>query len=412
MPEYFYSAKSLKGESKTGILFAKNQSELARILHSGGYFLISAKEEGSQEKKSRAKGVLNINLPFFDRLPPLSEKIFFARNLEVMVAAGISLPRAIRVLGDQTRNKKFKDILHDISEQIVRGNNFSEALKKYPEIFPEIFQSMIRVGEETGTLENVLRSLTEQMEKEYELRSKIKGAMIYPSVILFAMIAVGILMMIMVVPSLAETFEEIGAELPMTTRVVISIAYFLQEQWLLSLLIVFIVFFSLRFVLKTKAGKRFTDSVVLKIPIIGTIIRKTNSAYTTRGLSSLFSSGVPIVKSLEITSSTLSNIYFREALSLAAQKVQKGGKLSEALAPYTNLYPLMVVQMIEVGEETGETSEILKKLAEFFEEEVSNATKNLSAIIEPALMLIIGTVIGFFAVSMVQPMYSMLQSIQ
>lgn len=407
MPEYFYSAKSFQGEIKKGTLLAKDQSELARILHQEGYFLISA----SLNAKEVKKGKFSISLPFFGGVS-LAEKMFFTRNLQVMVGAGISLPRSIRVLAGQMKSKKFKTSLMDIADEITKGRSFSESLKSYPNIFPELFQSIIKVGEETGTLEEALKTLTQQMEREHELRSKIKGAMVYPAVITCAMIGIGILMLIMVVPRLAETFKELKIELPLTTRFVIGLGNFMAKRWYLGILIIIAAIFLLRLSLRTRIGKRIIDKIVLKIPIISPIIKKTNSAYTARTLSSLFSSGVPIVRALEVVSRSLGNAYFKEAMSDVAEKVRKGTKLSEALKIYQNIYPVIVIQMIEVGEETGETSEILKKLAEFYEEEVTNATKNLSAVIEPVLMLFIGAAVGFFAISMVQPMYSMLGAIK
>jgi len=187
---------------------------------------------------------------------------------------------------------------------------------------------------------------------------------------------------------------------------------FLAEKWYFFLLIVFVFILLIRFIVKTKTGKRVMDKLTLKIPIISPMVRKINSAYTVRTLSSLIVSGTPIVRSLEIISGILDNVYFKEAMIISAEQVEKGAKLSESLRPYDNIYPLLVIQMIEVGEETGETSTILSKLADFFEEEVTTMTKNLSAVIEPVLMLIIGGVVGFFAISMVQPIYSMLGAIK
>ncbi len=403
MPKYFYTAKSLKGEPKSGTLEAKDKSELARTLRQEGYVLIKAGLEGEEIKRKKFK----ISLPFLGRIS-LTEKMMFTRNLQVMIAAGISLPRALRTLALQTKSKKFKKALFNIAEEITKGKSFSDSLQKHPNIFPEVFTSMVKVGEEAGTLEEVLKTLTQQMEREYELKSKIKGAMIYPAVIICAMLGIGFLMLVMVVPKLAETFRELNVELPPTTKVVISFGTFLAEKWFFAILIAILLFFVFRIILKTKRGKRMVDFLSLKIPIISPIIRKTNSAYTVRTLSSLFASGVPIVRSLEIVSAALGNIYFREAMTESAEKVRKGSKLSESLRPYQDIYPSIIIQMIEVGEETGETSDILGKLADFFETEVGNATKNLSAAIEPILMLIIGAVVGFFAISMVQPMYSML----
>jgi type IV pilus assembly protein PilC len=406
VPRYLYVAKSFQGETKSGILEAPDENQLARVLRQEGYVLISAEAEGVPKEKK-----FEISLPF-SRGVSLSEKMIFTRNLQVMISAGVSLPRALSILSLQSKSKKFKGILKDIENQIMKGKSFSESLAKYPEVFPEIMKSMIKVGEQAGTLEDVLKTLTRQMEREHELRSKITGAMIYPAVIICAMIGIGILMLITVIPKLAETFEELNVDLPATTRFVISLGTFLAQKWYAAIFLIFIFVLIFRFVLKTKSGKKSMDFLTLKIPIVSGIIRKTNAAFTVRTLSSLIISGVPIVQALEIVSGTLGNSYFRNAITDAAEKVRKGAKLSEAMKPYDKLYPILVIQMIEVGEETGETSSILEKLADFFEEEVTNATKNLSSVIEPVLMLVIGGVVGFFAVSMIQPMYSMLGSIQ
>jgi len=405
--KYFYEARSLTGELKSGILEAKDEHELSRILRQDGYLLVKVSSEGETIKKKK----LEISIPFLAKVG-LKEKMFFTRNLRVMIASGLPLPRSLKILSEQTKNQKFKEAIRDVSEQITKGESFSKALSLHPDIFSELFQNMVKVGEEAGTLEEVLKVLTEQMERENEMKSKIIGAMIYPAVIIAAMIGIGILMLIMVVPKLAETFKELNIELPPTTKFVMFLGTFLAEKWYLFILIVIVFLILFRILLRTKFGKNLIDGLVLKLPIVSPIIKKTNSASTTRTLSSLIVAGVPIVRALEIISRTLGNVYFRKAMAEAAEKVKKGGKLFEALKPYQNLYPLLVIQMIEIGEETGETSTILSKLADFFEEEVTNTTKNMTAIIEPILMLFIGGVVGFFAISMVQPMYSMLQAIK
>ncbi len=406
MPSYSYIAKNTKGQPKTGSLEAKDKHELAKILREEGYILITASSKKEVEPKKTV-----FSIPFLNQVS-LVDKIFFCRNLKVMVTAGVSLPRSLKILSQQTKNQKFKKAILDISEEIIKGQNFSESLKKYPIIFPELFSSMVKVGEESGTLEQALTILTQQMEKEHELKSKIMGAMIYPSVIIIAMIGVGILMLVLVIPSLAETFNELGVELPLTTRIIIAIGNFTAKFWyLMPLIIIALIVFS-RMIVKTKNGKRVFDFLVLRIPVVGKIIIKTNSAYTVRTLSSLIESGLPIVRALEVVSGVLGNIYFKEVMQEAAREVKEGAKLAEILKKYKNVYPSLVIQMIEIGEETGETSTILEKLADFYEEEVFNATKNLSVIIEPVLMLIIGAVIGFFAISMIQPIYSMMGTLQ
>ena len=234
----------------------------------------------------------------------------------------------------------------------------------------------------------------------------------YPAIIVVAMISIGILMLVTVVPKLAQTFKELGVELPFTTRLVINTGTFLSQKWYFAfpalLALLFLAFRSLG----TKKGKRIMDAFMLKAPLLSDLVRKTNSATTLRTLSSLIATGVPIVRGLEITSRVVGNVFFGEALEQAAKEVAKGAKVSDSLAKHEKLYPILVTQMVSVGEETGESSEILAKLAEFYEEEVTQVTKNLASVIEPLLMLVIGGVVGFFAVSMISPMYSLLNSIK
>ncbi len=403
MPKYFYTAQSLDGKKKSGTLEAKSARHLSQSLRADGLILIKAETEKSKNKK------LKISLPF--NKISLIDRMFFVRNLQVMIAAGLPLPRAINSLAKQTKNKKFKKALSDINDNVTKGVSFSVALSRFPEIFSELFQNMIKVGEESGTLDQVLQTLSMQMEKESTLKSSIQGAMIYPSVIISAMLGVGLLMLVTVIPTLSDTFEELGIELPVATQVIINLGNFLSQNWLIMILsIPFLIIFTLQ-MMKKESVKKVTDKLLLKIPVVSQIVKSSNSAYMLRTLSSLIIAGVSLPRALEITSGVLGNFYFKKSIIEASEKVRKGEKLSEILENYKDIYPRIVIQMISVGEETGETSTILSKLANFFEEEVSNATKNLASVIEPFLMLIIGGVIGFFAVSMIQPMYSMLGAI-
>jgi len=401
MPRYLYVAKTRNGVSKKGALDVKDEHELARVLYSEGYILIKSELE---EKKSRMK------IPQISILERISlvEKTMFTRNLKVMISSGIPLPRALNILSQQTKSKKFKKVILKIKEGLLKGSSFSESLTSHPNVFPEVFVNMVKVGEESGTLEDVLEVLTNQMEKTYSIRAKVKSAMIYPAVILIAMIGIGVVMLILVVPKLSKLFNDLGMDLPLTTKMVVAVGNFLSNFWYAIPVFIILAVVLIRAMLKNKRGKRIFDSFVLKIPIISSIVRKTYSAITLRTLSSLVSAGVPMVRSLEIVSGALGNVYYKDAIKDAAERVKKGSKLAEILQKYDNIYPILVRQMIAVGEETGETSSILGKLANFFEQEVDSATGNLSAIVEPFLMLIIGVAVGFFAISMIQPMYSMM----
>lgn len=406
MANYYYTAKNLEGKTESGTLEAKDTRQLAQKLKKEGLILIEAVQE--EEKKEQKR--FSFSLPFLGGIS-LSEKIMFTRNLQIMIASGLPLTRCLNILSEQAKQESFRKALFSIREEVEKGKSFSQSLSEHPHIFSELFQGMVKAGEESGMLEEVLKTLSFQMEREHELHSRIKGAMIYPAIIITAMIGIGILMLTMVVPQIGQTFEELGIELPPTTQFVINLGNFLAEKWYLFLLIIFLFIPLLLAIIRTKKGKKMIDSFFLKIPIISSIVRKSNSAQTCRTLSSLITTGVPIVKALEITSHTLGNVYFKTAMIEASEKVKKGAELSESLKSHANIYPLTVMQMIRVGEETGQTSRVLAKLAEFFEEEVGNATKNLVSIIEPVLMIIIGVVVGFFAISMIQPMYSMLGSL-
>lgn len=406
MAKYSYTAKSIQGDEKTGIFDAKDEYQLARTLKEQGFVLISAKAADIESSKK-----LTFSLPIFNQVS-LVEKLMFIRNLQVMVSSGLPLPRALDSLAMQAKNKKFKKALLEIKERVVKGENFSDCLKSYPDIFSDVFHSMVKVGEESGTLDQVFAVLARQLERDHELRSKIKGAMTYPAVILAAMTGIGILMLILVVPKLTATFEDLNVQLPLTTQLVISLGNFLAEKWYFA--ITLIIGFVLAFfqALRLEAVKKIIDLLLLRIPTIAGLVRQINAAYTARTLSSLISAGVSLVRALEITSGVVNNFYFKETLLQAVDQVKKGRKLSEVFQSCRNFYPLTFCQMVQVGEETGETSSILAKLADFFESEVSDATKNLTSIIEPILMLFIGAAVGFFAISMIQPMYSMLGGIQ
>ena len=403
MPKFSYIAKDFEGKTKSGTLEAENESALTKVLKDKGYFLVSV-DPGATTKKR-----FEFNLPFLNRIS-LTEKLMFTNNLQLTVSAGVSLPSAIRILSEHTKNKKFKKILEEISEKITKGNNFSGALLDYPNVFPEIFYRMVEVGEESGTLESVLEVLAKQMEKEHQLKSRVQGAMIYPALLLSFMFVIGIVMMIMVVPKFSEMFNSFGIVLPITTRILIFVGNSLASYWYMLPIIFCFLFLSLRFALKTNFGKLAWDTCVLRIPIIGGIIKKTNTTQTIRTLGSLIASGVPIVRSLEIVSKTLENVHYKKAISQVAEEVKKGSSLSAALKKHEDLYPQLVIQITAIGEETGKTSIVLEKIAEFFEKDIDNITKNFSSIIEPFLLIFIGVAVGFFALSIIQPLYGILGS--
>ncbi len=404
MPRFFYKAKNDKGKTEAGTLEVADERALAKTLKEQGRFLIWAEpEEKALKKKVKIAS-------YFKRIS-LVDKIMFTRNLQVMVSAGVPIPKALDILTSQAESQKFKKIIQDLKNSIVKGEKLSFALKKHPSVFPSLFSNMILAGEESGSMVDSLAVLTEQMEKEYDLKNKIKGALIYPIIIVSAMLGIGSLMMIMVIPMIADTFEQLEVDLPLTTRIIIAVGVFFANYWYLFFLFLVVFVLTLRAVFKTKKGKSVKDKLLLKTPIISGLIKKINLAYFCRTLSSLIASGVSMVKALDLVSLSINNVFYKEAIQKSKKEIQKGTKLAESLDRNDDIFPILVVQMIQVGEETGETVSLLRKLAEFYEEESANITKNMSTLIEPVLMLIIGAAVAFFAVSIIQPIYSMLGAI-
>jgi type IV pilus assembly protein PilC len=402
-----YTAKSYSGEAKGGEMDVKNERDLAGILRAEGFVLTSFKILEEEKKKT-------IEAKFFDRFFGISlkEKLMFTRNLGVMVSSGLPLSKAILSIALQTKDKRFVKVLKDIQSEVQSGANFADGLAKYPAIFNDLFVNMVKVGESSGNLEEVLNILALQLEKEHDLRSKVRGAMMYPAVIIVAMIGIGILMLTYILPKITGVFQDMNVTLPPSTMFIIAISDFLRNHSVMAVgLVVFLgVFF--KFFLKTEAGKKTAAFVVINTPVVNNIVIKVNCARFARIYSSLLKSGVSLVETLKIISETLTNYYYKNAAIEGIEYVQKGNNLSVLIAGKKKIFPVLVSQMLEVGEETGKTEVVLLKLAEFYEAEVDQLTKNLSSIIEPVLMVIIGGAVGFFAISMLQPMYSIMDNIK
>ena len=409
MATFYYTAKSQSGKTKSGTLEVKDKHSLAQTLRQEGFILTSAQSIEAEKKKQKADFSSKIK-GFLGRVS-LVEKQMFARHLSVMIGAGFSLHRGLEVLAKQTTNSNFRKIIKDLINRIKKGETFANSLAKYPKVFNNFFVSMIRVGEKGGNLEEVLKILANYLKKEHEFISKVRGAMFYPAVIVVAMIGIGILMMIVVMPKITAMFEELDADLPLTTRILIAISNFLSNYFLIVLIVLLVLIIILAKFFKTKKGKHLLSWISLKLPIFGKIVRKINCARFARSFSSLMTSGVPIIESLNITAQTVSNVFYSKSLIEVSIGVKKGQKIQESLEKHKDIYPILVSQMIGVGEETGQLSEIMERLATFYEEEVKNVTDNLASIIEPILMIIIGVAVGFFAVSMIQPMYSMMEGL-
>jgi type IV pilus assembly protein PilC len=283
-------------------------------------------------------------------------------------------------------------------------------MSKHPDVFSPLMIAMIKSGEESGSLTESCAIIADQTERVYELKKKIRGAMIYPSVILFVLITIGTLMMLFIVPSLAATFEDLGSELPASTQIIMTLSSFLVNYTLVTIASFFAFIGLFIAFARTANGKRLIESAILPIPVIGTLVKETNSARTGRTLSSLLSSGVHVLHALEITEEVIQNTHYKEVLSEARTKVQSGAPIAGVFIEKEKLYPPLVGELIAVGEETGNLPDMLQQVAEFYEGEVDQKTKNMSTIVEPILMLVVGVAVGYFALAMISPIYSVMEN--
>ncbi|MBI2627361.1 type II secretion system F family protein [Candidatus Nomurabacteria bacterium] len=402
---FSYKAKSKTGEILEGILYSVDRFSLARELRSRGNIPLSIREKKGSflDKISTFKNI-------FSKIS-VDEQIILTRNLSGMLKAGLSLYRALSVLKKQTKNAKLSKILTSLSDNINSGETLSSGLLKFPDVFSKLFVSMARAGEESGNLAGALSDIGMNLEKSHSLTKKIRGALIYPEVILSAMVVIGVLMFAFVVPTLAGTFKELGVVLPLSTRLLVFLGNFFSDNLILTFIIIIGAAIGLSLLVRAKFMAQYFDYAIVRIPVIGDLVKELNTARTARTMSSLLSAGVSITRAVEITEEVVQNVHYKKVLDEARIAIERGAPFSQVFEANDRLYPVMMSEMIQVGEETGKLSDMLLEIALFYEAEIENKTKNFSTIIEPALMIIIGAAVGFFAISMISPLYSILGNI-
>lgn len=403
MSHFIYKARKSNGEIYKGERDAKDRFELYKMLKDSGEVAINVYQKG--------KGFsLNVDLPFLNSVKMI-DKINFSRNLGSMISAGLSMSRALSVMEGQGKNKKVKNIIGKLRDEVNSGKTLSESMELFKNMFSPLVISMVKSGEQSGMLSEALRVVSTQMEKNYTLQKRVKGALMYPSVILLAMVIIAIIMVTYVVPSLMKTFADLKLALPASTRFVLFVSNMAQNNGLYILLILSAIFGALYMWARRENGKKVLHYIVLKIPLIGNLIKEVNSARTARSLSSLIGSGVDVLEALRITKDIVQNVHYKKVIAKSVEEVEKGEPISKVFHENDNLYPLFFSEMIAVGEETGKIGEMLMGVATFYEEDVDQKTKDMSTVIEPFLMIIIAVGVGFFAIAMISPMYSLVNII-
>jgi len=338
---------------------------------------------------------------------PVAEKVLFSQELATLVNAGVPISQSLGILVKQTKNARFKTTIEELAKDVDGGLTLSGALEKHPKVFSPLFISMVKSGELGGTLDEALLRLAEQMNKDRELASKIKGAMIYPTVIFIGMVGALIFMLMTIVPTLQSMFDQLGGQLPASTKSLIFISKLFTNYGIVTAIVVVSVVMGYNYLEKNiMPFRKVIHRLLLKVPVIGTLITKINVARITRTLGSLVSSGVGVVEALDIVADATPNLLFKEAIEKASEKVKNGSTIAETIKNY-KVFPILVPQMIAVGEETGSLDTILTKVADFYDSEVSNITANLTTLLEPLIMILIGLMVGYVIVAIITPIYSM-----
>ncbi|MFH1522570.1 MAG: type II secretion system F family protein [Patescibacteria group bacterium] len=360
-------------------------------------------------KKAKKKIILDFDISIGG--VNLTQKAILARHLSIMLKAGLTLSEALEISLEQAAGK-LKKVLAGVYTSIQSGQSLTNSLARYPKVFSEMFVSIVRAGEISGTLEENLTNIADQLEKERELNSKIKGAMLYPMVVSIAAFGLGLAMAFLVLPKITPLFEGLKIDLPFTTRALIWFSHLIEEQGLILFLGLTGFFIFMFWLVKKKFSRPVTHWFFLHLPIIKKITRYSNLSRFCGSLGIQLKSGLNIDEAMEIAKTTLGNYYYQQSLNKISLTVSKGTKLSEQLAYYDKLYPKLTTRMIKVGEETGKLDETLLFLAHFYEVEVDNSTKSLSTAIEPVLLIIIGLVVGFLALSIITPIYEITGNVQ
>lgn len=402
MAVYDYKAKDPDGATLTGAVEAPSEAVALDTLKERLLIVISLKER-------KRMTLFQSSLGFFNRVPR-KDVVLFARQLAVMISATVPIVQALRILVKQTSNITFKIIVSEIADEVDGGARLSASLARYPQAFSDFFVHMIRSGETTGKLDETLNYLADQQEKDYDLENKIRGAMIYPGFILSAMIVIGTLMMIFVIPQLTDSLISSGAELPAATKLLIFVSDTLKNFWWLIAAVGGIAVGIARFYIRTPAGHRQFDTIKFHLPIFGQIFQKIYLVRFSRSFSTLIASGIPVTRALEIVADVIGNVIYKELTLATIKEVEAGNSIASVMSQ-SKVVPPMLPQMMIVGEQTGKLDLILDKLAGFYAKELENLVANLVSIIEPLILVMMGGAVAVIVMAILLPLYNLSGSI-
>ena len=397
-----YKAVDKDGKVSRGLLDAKSVEESVEYLRKKGYVPIS---------------VDRIDNRFWEQLPFLNENvkeqdiILFTRQLSSMIASGLTLTKALEILKGQVKNKTLIEVTTTLINDVQEGKSLGQAMEKHPRVFSSIYVSIVKAGEQSGLLDKVLARLTETLEKRAKLKETIRSALMYPAIVILMMIGVMFIMAFFVIPTLGNLFTSLNVTLPLTTRLLIDFSNFLVNYWWVALGLLVFAYFSYKQWVSTENGRLTMDAFMLRLPIFGKIISESILAEFTRTLGLLVGTGTLVVQSLVETADTTGNVLYKSAIMDVSRMVEKGVSIGEAMSSYS-LFPPMLIQLIKIGEQTGKIDESLIKASEYFEREVDNIVANLTTLMTPFIMIILGIGVAVLMFSVITPIYSLINSIQ
>lgn len=402
MPTFYYSAKDLNGEYHRGDIETVDEVQAITLLRRKKLIIISIKEKKPNEENFVSK--------FFNKIP-FNAIVVMTRQLATMIEAGLVLSEALDILQEQQENKRFKQVLTEVSADVKGGMDFASTLEKHPDVFPPIYSQLVKAGQASGKLDTILLQLATNLEKEREFKAKVRGAMIYPIVVVTMMFGVMAIMVFFVMPKLLGLYKESNLDLPLPTKIMIGFADFMLSFWWVLVLLVIITILIFRRYAATPNGRLHIDQLILKTPILNKITTLVILTNFTRTFGLLIASGLSILDSIKIVSAITGNRVFQDGLEMSSQGVERGLSFSSQLLRLPQ-FPRIIGQMVKTGEETGKLDGILFKLADYFESESDNSLKNITTLIEPIILVVLGIGVGFLVVSIILPIYQLSTSIK
>lgn len=395
--EYAYQARDNQGVLRTGTVEAADEASAFDVLQNHGLIVIKI--------HVASKMSFMDSFSFFDRVP-MKDVVLFSRQLATLIDAKVPIVQALNILEVQVSSRKLQEIIGEITQKVESGDSLSTALAQFPNVFSGLYVNLVRSGELSGGLDESLNYLANQLEKDYDLKSKLVGAMTYPAFIVTALVIVGFLMFLFVLPPLVSVLQEAGTDLPFTTKILIGTTGFLQSYWWLLLILIFGSIIGGRMYVQTFSGRYVFDYIKIKLPVFGQLFTKIYMARFARNLSTLVAGGIPIVKALDSVADIVGNQVYRDIILDASEQVRNGKSIATALVDREE-FPPIVSQMTQIGESTGKLHEILNKLASFYEKEVDGVIKIITTLIEPMIMILIGLAVAVMVAGILLPIYNL-----